>query len=62
MIVAALKKGPLTFQALAREISSPLSSLPQFLGPLLAKGLVIRTKRGIYALRGVRRFTFPHAT
>jgi predicted transcriptional regulator len=51
-IVAALKKGPMSFQALAREINSPPSSLPQFLEPLLAKGTVIRTKRGIYALPG----------
>ena len=51
-IVAALERGPMTFQALAREINSPPSSLPQFLKPLVAKGIVIRTKRGIYALRG----------
>jgi predicted transcriptional regulator len=51
-IVAALKKGPMTFQALAREINNQPSSLPQFLEPLLAKGTVIRTKRGIYALPG----------
>jgi DNA-binding transcriptional ArsR family regulator len=51
-IIAALKKGPMSFQALAREINSPPSSLPQFLEPLLAKGIVIRVKRGIYALHG----------
>jgi lambda repressor-like predicted transcriptional regulator len=51
-IVAALKKGPLSFQALAREINNPPSSVPQFLEPLLAKGKVIRIKRGIYALHG----------
>jgi predicted transcriptional regulator len=51
-IAAALKKGPMSFQALAREINNPPSSLPQFLEPLLAKGTVIRTKRGIYALPG----------
>jgi lambda repressor-like predicted transcriptional regulator len=51
-IVAALKKGPMSFQALAREINNPPSSVPQFLEPLLAKGDVIRIKRGIYALRG----------
>jgi predicted transcriptional regulator len=51
-IVAALGRGPMTFQALAREINRPPSSLPQFLKPLLAKGIVIRTKRGVYALRG----------
>jgi DNA-binding IclR family transcriptional regulator len=51
-IVAALKNGPMTFQALAREIGCPSSSLPQFLEPLLAKSKVIRTGRGIYALRG----------
>jgi predicted transcriptional regulator len=51
-IVAALENGPITFQALAQEIRSPPSSLPQFLDPLLAKGTVIRTKRGIYALPG----------
>jgi lambda repressor-like predicted transcriptional regulator len=49
-IVAALKNGPMTFQALAREIGGPPSSLPQFFEPLLAKGKVIRTGRGIYAL------------
>jgi DNA-binding transcriptional ArsR family regulator len=52
VIVAALKNGPMTFQALAREIGCPPSSLPQFLEPLLAKGKVIRTGRGIYALPG----------
>ena len=51
-IVAALKKGPMSFQALAREINNPSSSVPQFLEPLLAKGKVIRIKRGIYALHG----------
>jgi predicted transcriptional regulator len=51
-IVAALKKGPMSFQALAREINNPPSSVPQFLEPLLAKGNVVRIKRGIYALRG----------
>ena len=51
-IVAALQKGRMTFRELAREISSPPSSLPQFLEPLLAKGTVIRAKRGIYALPG----------
>jgi hypothetical protein len=51
-IVAALKKGPMSFQALAREINNPPSSVPQFLEPLLAKGKVIRIKRGIYALHG----------
>jgi DNA-binding transcriptional ArsR family regulator len=51
-IVAALKKGPMSFQALAREINNPLSSVPQFLEPLLAKGKVIRIQRGIYALHG----------
>jgi hypothetical protein len=51
-IVAALKKGPMSFQALAQEINNPPSSVPQFLEPLLAKGKVIRIKRGIYALRG----------
>jgi hypothetical protein len=50
-IVAALKNGPMTYQALAREVSTP-SSIPQFLGFLLAKGRIIRTKRGIYALPG----------
>ena len=51
-IVTALKKGPMSFRALAREINNPPSSLPQFLEPLLANGTVIRIKRGIYALRG----------
>lgn len=50
-IVAALKNGPMTYQALAREVSTP-SSIPQFLGFLLAKGKIIRTQRGIYALPG----------
>src|SRR5262249_3509318 len=52
VIVAALKNGPMTFQALAREIACPSSSLSQFLEPLFAKGKVIRTGRGIYALTG----------
>ena len=51
-IVAALKGGPMTFQELAREIGCPPSSLPQFLDRLLAKGTIIRTKHGIYALPG----------
>jgi predicted transcriptional regulator len=51
-IVAALKKGPMTFQAIAGEINNPPSSVPQFLKPLLEKGTVVRIKRGIYALRG----------
>ena len=42
----------MSFQALAREINNPPSSVPQFLEPLLAKGKVIRIKRGIYALHG----------
>jgi predicted transcriptional regulator len=51
-IVEALKNGRMSFQALAREINNPPSSLPQFLEPLLAKGTVIRAERGIYALPG----------
>ncbi len=52
-IVAALKeKGPMTFQALAREIGITPQSLPQFLDLLRAKRIVIRTKRGVYALPG----------
>jgi hypothetical protein len=50
-IVTALKNGPMTYQALAREVSTP-SSIPQFLGFLLEKRKIIRTKRGIYALPG----------
>jgi hypothetical protein len=51
-IVAALEKGPMTFQAIAREINNPPSSVPQFLEPLLEKGTVVRIGRGIYGLRG----------
>jgi predicted transcriptional regulator len=51
-IVAALKKGPMSFQAIAQEINNPPSSVPQFLEPLLDKGTVVRIERGIYALRG----------
>ncbi|MGD0421294.1 MAG: hypothetical protein ABSA68_17235 [Xanthobacteraceae bacterium] len=58
-IVAALKNGPKSFRALAREINNPSSSLPQFLEPLLAKGKVIRIKRGIYALPGSTPFYVP---
>ena len=42
-IVAALKNGPMTSQALAREVSTH-SSIPQFLGFLLARGTIIRTR------------------
>ena len=48
-IVAALKNGPTTFQTLEGQIGG---RLPQFLGLLRAKGTIIRTKRGIYALPG----------
>jgi predicted transcriptional regulator len=58
-IVEALKNGPMTVQALAREIRIPPSSLPQFLDPLLAEGTVIRIKHGIYALRGSARAYVP---
>jgi predicted transcriptional regulator len=58
-IVAALKKGPMSFQAIAREINNPPSSVPQFLEPLLDKGTVIRIERGIYALRGSARAYVP---
>ena len=51
-IVAALKKGPMTFQELARETCTTPLSLPQFLDRLLANGTVIRTGHGIYALPG----------
>jgi lambda repressor-like predicted transcriptional regulator len=51
-IVAALQKGPMTFQALARETRTTPLSLPQFLDLLLAKRKVIRMARGIYALPG----------
>jgi hypothetical protein len=51
-IVAALKKGPMAFQALARETRTTTLSLPQFLSDLHAEGTVIRTRRGIYALPG----------
>jgi predicted transcriptional regulator len=57
-IVAALKNGPMTYQALAQEVSTP-SSIPQFLSFLLAKGKIIRTKRGIYALPGSARAYVP---
>ena len=49
----------MSFQALAREIDNPPSSLPQFLEPLLAKGEVIRTARGIYALPGTAPVFVP---
>ena len=51
-IVAALKKRPMTFQALARETRTTPLSLPQFLALLHANGTVIRTGHGIYALPG----------
>jgi hypothetical protein len=51
-IVAALKKGPMTFQALARETRTTALSLPQFLALMHANGTVIRTGHGIYALPG----------
>jgi DNA-binding IclR family transcriptional regulator len=51
-IVAALKKGPMTFQELARKTCTTPLSLPQFLDRLFAEGTVIRTGRGIYALPG----------
>jgi hypothetical protein len=57
-IVAALKNGPMTYQALAGEVSTP-SSIPQFLGFLLAKGKIIRTKRGVYALPGTAPVYVP---
>ena len=56
---AALKNGPMAFQALAREINNPASSLPQFLEPLLEKHKVIRTARGIYALAGTAPVYVP---
>ncbi len=58
-ILAALKNGPMTFQALAREIDNPTSSLPQFLEPLLEKDKVIRTARGVYALAGTAPVYVP---
>ena len=58
-IAAVLKKGPMTFQALARETRTTPLSLPQFLERLLAKGKVIRTSRGIYALPGSARAYVP---
>ena len=51
-IVATLKKGPMSFQALARETCTTPQSLPQFLELLLDKKKITRTERGIYALRG----------
>jgi putative AbiEi antitoxin of type IV toxin-antitoxin system len=51
-IVAALKNGPMTFQALARQIGSTQSTLPQFVDRLLKEGRIIRAKRGVYALPG----------
>jgi len=51
-IVAALKKGSMTFQALARETRTTPLSLPQFLALLHANGTVIRAGHGIYALPG----------
>jgi hypothetical protein len=51
-VVAALKKGPMNFQALARETRTTALSLPQFLALLHANGTVIRTGPGIYALPG----------
>lgn len=51
-IVAALKKRPMTFQALARETRTTPLSLPQFLALLHANGTVIRAGHGIYALPG----------
>ena len=51
-IVAALKKGPMTFQELARETRTTPLSLPQFLALLHENGTIIRTRRGTYALPG----------
>jgi predicted transcriptional regulator len=51
-IIAALKNGPMTRQALASEVGSTPLLLQQFIDSLLAKGTIIRTKRGVYALPG----------
>ena len=51
-ICAALKNGPMTRQALASEVGSTPLLLQQFIDSLLAKGTIIRTKRGVYALAG----------
>jgi len=60
-IIAALKKGPMTFQALTKEIGITPLSLPQFLDRLRAKGRIIRTKLGIYALPGSAPVYVPTA-
>jgi predicted transcriptional regulator/lambda repressor-like predicted transcriptional regulator len=57
-IVAALKNGPMTYRALSSEVSTP-SSIPQYLDFLLAKGKIIRTERGIYALPGTAPVYIP---
>jgi lambda repressor-like predicted transcriptional regulator len=52
-IIGALKRnGPMSFQDLIREIGITPMSLPQYLEVLRAKGKIIRTARGIYALPG----------
>jgi hypothetical protein len=51
-IIAALKNGPMTRQAPASEVGSAPLLLHQFIDSLLAKGTIIRTKRGVYALPG----------
>jgi DNA-binding transcriptional ArsR family regulator len=51
-IVAALKEGSMNVPGLARVTCTTPSSLYQFIDILLAKGRVIRTRPGIYALPG----------
>jgi lambda repressor-like predicted transcriptional regulator len=58
-ILGALIKGPMTFQELVREIGITPQSLPQFLERLRAKGQIIRTRRGIYALPGSEQAYVP---
>lgn len=49
-VIAALETGPMTIRTLAQVTCTPLTSLYQFIDPLVANGTVIRTNRGIYAL------------
>jgi hypothetical protein len=49
-IIAALKEGPMTVRTLAQVTCTTLTSLYQFIDPLLENGKVIRIKHGTYAL------------
>lgn len=53
-ILAALQDGPLTPKAVAQETGQSEPAVYQMLSKMALEGAIVRVRRGVYGLKGVR--------